>query len=477
MPVDVESELARLGAAWTASVAHVEVAEVLERTMPARSEPPTIEQIDVLAEPPTGHRGRVLAVAAVVVLLVAATVVGLVWGSRPSQPSSPTPTPISTAIVNGWVAFASSSAVPRASDPGPGDDGDGEEDVYLVREGSSPRRITGSDTDLTDEICPAISPDGTQLAFGQATGDSDKGYSGDGAVVITDLSAEGVRTATTTIALAGATHPPCAIWSADGRWLAFGVESPAGGPDRRIVDEVWVVDTEADDIRRLSGLKAIDFDWAPDAPELAIASDGVVLYSVTADELHPLGDAQDVGSVAWSPDGQTIAFMRGPPSDSVATGDLWLMDADGTNERLVVPEVDAMHGLGPMWSPDDERIAYQRRCARNPATSRPCGEETEVVLLTVNPDDPREPAGTEVVIAPPQTTGPDGQPMWWFPFSVTWSPDGTALLYYAWAESADGFAHGDAVVAVSLDGETPPVVLSGDLVVSGSMSWGRQQAN
>ena len=58
-----------------------------------------------------------------------------------------------------------------------------------------------------------------------------------------------------------------------------------------------------------------DFDWAPDANELAMASDGVVVYSVTADELRPLGDAEDVGSVAWSPDGRTIAYMRGPPAD------------------------------------------------------------------------------------------------------------------------------------------------------------------
>ena len=118
------------------------------------------------------------------------------------------------------------------------------------------------------------------------------------------------------------------------------------------------------------------------------------------------------------------------------------MDADGTNERILVPEISAAHGLGPVWSPDGERIAYQRDLTICPMSADRAARSTEVVLLTVNPDDPPEPAGTEVVIPPPQTTGPDGQPIWWYPFSVTWSPDGTVLLYFAWAESADGFAHG-----------------------------------
>ena len=42
------------------------------------------------------------------------------------------------------------------------------------------------------------------------------------------------------------------------------------------------------------------------------------------------------------------------------------MDADGTNERILVPEVGATHGRGPMWSPDGERIAYQRKCHNLP---------------------------------------------------------------------------------------------------------------
>jgi hypothetical protein len=475
MPVDVESELARLGTAWTASVAHVDVAEVLERTITARSQPLTIGQIDIVAESPAArHRGRVLAVAAVVVLLVAAVVVGLVWGNRMTQPSSPTPIP--TAIANGWVAFAASRS-----------DSDSD-DIYLVREGSNPRRITGSATDATDEICPAFSPDASQLLFGRAAGSNEEGYH-DAALVVADVAADGELSEVATVPLEGEAPPPCGIWSSDGRWVAFGVDPPlipgtesgvgnARSPTANSVDEVWVVDTESDDIRRLSVPSVTDLDWAPDATKLARASDGVVLYSVTADELHPLGDALTVGSVAWSPDGQTIAYMRGPPGDRVATGDLWLMDADGTNERILVPEIVADHGLGPVWSPDGERIAYQRVCARNPATSGPCREETEVILLTVNADDPLEPAGTEVVIPPPQTTGPD-EPLW-FPFSVTWSPDGTTLLYLAWS---DGSAALNGIVAVSLDGETPPVVLSGDLeaaVYSGIpwlpiQSWGRQQ--
>ena len=211
-----------------------------------------------------------------------------------------------------------------------------------------------------------------------------------------------------------------------------------------------------------------------------------MVYSVTADETRPLGGA-GADSVAWSPDGRTIAFTRIPPGLNDSHHDLWLMDADGTNERILVPDIRATHGLGPVWSPDGDRIAYQRLCDYQLADpTGPCCEEHEVVLLTVNEDDPLEPAGTQVVIPPPQTTGPVGQPIWWYPVRV--SPGRLTAPHcsiYAWPEADDPTARSrNGIVAVPLDGETPPVVLSGDLgadAYSGYpwlpiQSWGRQQA-
>lgn len=129
MPVDVESELARLGAAWSASVAHVDVAEVLERTMTARSQP-----IDEIADPPVTSSDRLGAesrshgwgqrwmVAAACATLVVAGVVTLAnrrdGGPEPAlinastDPTKPSTTmvpidtvaPLPEPFVGGWVS-------------------------------------------------------------------------------------------------------------------------------------------------------------------------------------------------------------------------------------------------------------------------------------------------------------------------------------------------------------------------------------
>jgi len=217
-----------------------------------------------------------------------------------------------------------------------------------------------------------------------------------------------------------------------------------------------VVDTESDDVRRLTGLFVTDLEWSTQTAELAIIGDEISLYSVTSGEIRPLGGA-GAQQLDWSPDGRTIAFTRD------GAHDIWLMDADGTNERILVSDINANHGVGPVWSPDGERIVYQQLCDVN-ERGGPCREEHEVVLVAVNQNGDAEPATQ--VLPPPQTAGPDG-PISWYPFGVVWRLDGAALLYWAWpASQTDPQVSHGAILAVPVDRTAPPVILSGDLTPS-----------
>ena len=260
----------------------------------------------------------------------------------------------------------------------------------LVRPGEDARRLEVAGSDAADEACPAWSPDGTRLLFGRVTGSSDT-TSSDAELVIVPVGQNGAAGTPTVIALDGFhalngfdAHP-CGTWAPDGRWVAF-----AG------TGEVWVVDTQTGAIRRLPDLRPSDLEWRPGTDELAIAGDmgtnraaptlstPVTVYSVSTGELRQLGSVE-AAHITWSPDGTTLAYTGGETDQH----ELWLVDADGANERLLVADLgEANHGIGPVWSPTGDRIAYQR-------LARASGERHEVVLVNVAD-------GTETVIEPPR---------------------------------------------------------------------------
>jgi Tol biopolymer transport system component len=58
----------------------------------------------------------------------------------------------------------------------------------------------------------------------------------------------------------------------------------------------------------------------------------------------------------WSPDGQSIAFIRrsvGVPDTRGAPGNLWLMSADGANPRLL-----SENAVNPQWAPSGLALVY-----------------------------------------------------------------------------------------------------------------------
>jgi Tol biopolymer transport system component len=79
-----------------------------------------------------------------------------------------------------------------------------------------------------------------------------------------------------------------------------------------------------------------------------------------SDYPQPVFRASDfiIAFARFSPNGKQIAFIKMPDSNAISPpGELWLMEADGTNPRYLAP-AHAGHGFSPAWSPSGGKISY-----------------------------------------------------------------------------------------------------------------------
>jgi dipeptidyl aminopeptidase/acylaminoacyl peptidase len=248
-----------------------------------------------------------------------------------------------------------------------------------------------TEIEVVGNDAPAWSPDGTQIAF-----TSFRNGKGDIYVMLPDGS--GQTRLTTSNA-----HDDLAAWSPDSKRIAF-------ASDRSGQLEIWVMNRDGTDQHQITHDGARDYapTWSPDGKRIAFRSDrdgNAEIYAIDADGAHEtrltFSSASD-NSPRWGLDGR-IVFVTN--REVAARSNLWVMNADGTDQHRLTPSSFFWNESRPAWSPDGRRIIFQAD------RDGPVGN-TELYSMAVDGTNLRR-----------LTTYP-GKDDW-----PTWSPDGNQIAF------------------------------------------------
>jgi dipeptidyl aminopeptidase/acylaminoacyl peptidase len=108
---------------------------------------------------------------------------------------------------------------------------------------------------------------------------------------------------------------------------------------------------------------------------------GGPIYAVTADALRYLTTGMDP---ALSPDGQWVAFTRWDDTQHGATGSLWVINVDGSGERVILGDV--RQPKAPAWSPDGTRLAISMQQGGRLGPEPKCSHELPSEPLLADED-------------------------------------------------------------------------------------------
>ncbi len=259
-------------------------------------------------------------------------------GCCPDPMPSPNPPPAAPTAVPPTPTPTIAPETPDQNEPGSPPAGqevlafysnrDGNPEIYVINvDGSGLRRLTD---DPAFDDSPALSPDGTQVAFLTARHDPNPRFPNlKYELYVTAVDGSRLRRLTSTEAAED--HP---AWSPDGRQLLFDADYDGDG-----YYEIYTMNADGSGVLRLTANTANDqfADWSPDGAQIAFASDrsgnwDIFVMNADGSEQRPLTDSPDWELFpAWSPDGTQIAYTGLVPRSR--NTDVFVMNVDGKDVR------------------------------------------------------------------------------------------------------------------------------------------------
>lgn len=211
-------------------------------------------------------------------------------------------------------------------------------DIFVMSNGGEVDRVTST---RRLEAEPAVSPDGTKIAFTRWGYDA---YPPRAEIWVMNRDGTGARRLTDSRPW-GAGN---AAWSPDGSHIAF-VSDRGGDPD------LYVMRADGSDVRLIAASEANEGDpeWSPDGSRIAYeriqgngTKGGIFVLDVATETTTRLTAKADLASdPSWSPDGRMIAFLGDRTNDP--PWDLYLMEA-----RPNAPWEPLLESAGaPSWGP------------------------------------------------------------------------------------------------------------------------------
>lgn len=222
-------------------------------------------------------------------------------------------------------------------------------------------RADGSDEGLIAERMRdfVFAPDGQNFAFVRNILD-ESGGAASAEIFVGNLADPN---AANPITQTGALDTSSPTFSPDGQYIIFSSSGPATAPD------LWVVGVDGSGLQRITTTDFAELEpaWSPLGDMIVysaeFAGDGTTelfFLSVTGTG-EPIGSAMQVTdadrssySPAWSPDGSMVVFA----SDRRGDGDIFTMDAAGSNELLVTIDDGGAEDHSPAFSPDGRWIVF-----------------------------------------------------------------------------------------------------------------------